>query len=111
MSNDSGSNATIVRLHSGDAATLASRAECDPAVDADRLGGDETAVVGEQQRAERCDVVGIAETGLDHLARPRLLDDSVGHRVLVELVVPDEPWRNGIGPNALGAVLARDVTH
>src|SRR3954464_8066799 len=82
----------------------ASWAERHAAVDADGLGGDEAAVVGEQQCAHRGDVVWRAEAGLDHLPGPRLVDDPVGHRVLVELVVPNQPWRNGIGADALRSV-------
>jgi hypothetical protein len=40
-----------------------------------------------------------------------LLDDPFRHGLFVELVLPDQSWRNGIGANALGAVPARDVTH
>src|SRR3954463_7276889 len=87
----------------------ASWAERDSAVDADGLGGDEAAVVGEQQRAHRGDVVGRAEPGLDHLPGPRLVDDPVRHRILVEFVMPNQPWRNGIGADALRPILAGDV--
>src|SRR3954464_5794300 len=77
------------------------RPEGHSAVDADRLARDEADVVGEQQGAQRGDVVGLAEPGLDHLPCAGLRDDAVGHRLLVELVVPNKAWRNGIGANPL----------
>src|SRR5215218_2022486 len=88
-----------------------SRAESHSTVDTDGLGGDEAAVVGEQQCTECGDVVRIAEPRLDHLTGTRLLDDAVGHPLVVELVVPDQAGGNGIGTDSLRAVLTGDMAH